>query len=162
MANRIAFAVLLFAMGAYYSIRLFVDSWEGGYCWGLGTQNYVRLPFQTAFLSAWDAMLSQAARAPSHLVFVGLGLTAFLWLVTAVLITDSTFVRASAFLLVAVPFALLGHDQISFGIDAYCDGHGDVAVGFFGLQLMCVLPLGFILFVNAIWRMRKSGRPKTP
>jgi hypothetical protein len=63
------------------------------------------------------------------------------------LIDSGRLVRISAFLLVAVPFALVVDERITVSIDTYCNKHGNEAFGFFVLQLMFLLPLGLILLI---------------
>jgi hypothetical protein len=86
MTNRIAFAAFVFAMGAYSSICVFVDSSRGGYCWIVRDSNYERLPFTALLISAWNSLLADSSTHPTVFVLRVLSLTAFLWPAVSVLI----------------------------------------------------------------------------
>jgi hypothetical protein len=150
MLRRITLGALLFAMGAYTSISLFVDDWEGRRCWAaLSSSTYDRLPFGVAFRGAWNDSLS------NHLLP-----TAFIFAVLAVLITPWRFITIAAFLVIGLPLALTVYEKIMLGFDPYCDGHGEEALGAVLIQLFFVLPNGFVLLLVALLaaRMPVSSR----
>ena len=147
--TRKVLAVLLLLIGAYTSMRFFVDQWEGARCWQLGTAVDDRLPFAAALLSATGALIRQTATRPGNALAELLGLTAFLWSALAVLAARGPFIPILATIVILFPFAILLHDQLTVGFAAFCDGHGEAAFGFGVLQLFVMLPLGIILFFAA-------------
>ena len=154
MRGRIAYVAVLFAMGAYVSVSLFVDDWEGRYCWDLGSSNYVRSSFGFAFINAWNELLS-TAKGPIF-VFAILIYTAFFWAVLAVAIAPRPVIITIAGFVIGLPFALTVYEKIAVGFDAYCDGHGEAALGGAGIQLLFVLPLGIILLIIAFAGTKRS------
>ena len=145
-------AAVLLAAGAYTSISFFVDSWEGRPCWILGYPTYVRLPFASALLGAISAALNKAHAQPFSAIMEFLGLTAFLWAGGAVWIARGIVIPLIALLIIGVPLALTVYDQVNFGIDLFCDGHGMTEFGHGVIQLFIVLPLGVICFFVAASR----------
>ena len=149
MSWRATFALLLFLVAAYTSVSVFVDSWEGRQCW-LDGGNYARLPFATAFRGALDALSTTARSSTFKAAFEILSLTSFIWPLAAILISRNKIIPFSGLVLVLIPFFLLMHDRIYFGFNTFCDGNGMAAVGFAGMQLFIVLPIGLIIFCAAL------------
>ena len=145
-------AAVLLAAGAYTSISVFVDSWEGHRCRTLGDSSYARLPFASALRGAMSAAQNRAHAQPFSAIMEFLGLTAFLWAVGAVWIARGIVIPLIALLIIGGPLALTVYDQVKFGIDLFCDGHGMTEFGHGVIQLFIVLPLGMICFFVAASR----------
>ncbi len=156
MARRVVFGLILFAMVFYDSISLLVDEWEGRLCWDLGSPEYVRLPFASALRGAWDHLLKQMNSDPAVSFLVVPMQAAFLLPALAVSIAPRRLVTITAFLAIALPFALTIYEKITLGLDPWCDGHGGEAIGAAAIEFLFVLPLGLIVLLAAIFAPRSA------
>jgi hypothetical protein len=134
MIGRIAFATLLFAMGAFSSIVAFVATWVSTLCFEWGMSQFDGMSFGAALRGAWSASTLDIIQ-----------LTAFVWPVAAALRANSRVIVILAFILTAFPFAILFEQEVRFGFRSFCP----TGVLWFFVQFCVVLPAGVVLFLLA-------------